>query len=89
MAEENPLSGYDIPRHDRPLDGEQGARASSGTSPAPRRRLRLAVAGGGTGGHVFPGLHLLDSLQEAMGQNGNNIDNFRVLYMTYHIKDIK
>lgn len=71
MAEENPLSGYDIPRHDRPLHGEQGTRASSGASQAPRRRLRLAVAGGGTGGHVFPGLHLLDSLQEAMGQNGD------------------
>lgn len=27
--------------------------------------LRLAIAGGGTGGHVVPGLHLLDALQKA------------------------
>ena len=39
-------SSYEIPR--------RTARQRSG--------LRLAIAGGGTGGHVVPGLHLLDAL---------------------------
>ncbi|MEL6430012.1 MAG: UDP-N-acetylglucosamine--N-acetylmuramyl-(pentapeptide) pyrophosphoryl-undecaprenol N-acetylglucosamine transferase [Planctomycetota bacterium] len=37
--------------------------------PRPARPLRLAVAGGGTGGHVVPGLHLLDSLSAELNAN--------------------
>ena len=65
MAEDNPLPGYEIPRGDDP----QGASPLSSAG-RPRRSLRLAIAGGGTGGHVVPGLHLLDSLQEVIGQVG-------------------
>ncbi|MEM8713301.1 MAG: glycosyltransferase [Planctomycetota bacterium] len=34
--------------------------------------LRLAIAGGGTGGHVVPGLHLLDHLQTALTTDGQS-----------------
>ncbi|QDV08210.1 UDP-N-acetylglucosamine--N-acetylmuramyl-(pentapeptide) pyrophosphoryl-undecaprenol N-acetylglucosamine transferase MurG [Planctomycetes bacterium Poly30] len=33
-------------------------------------RLRLAIAGGGTGGHVVPGLHLLDHLRFSLADAG-------------------
>jgi UDP-N-acetylglucosamine:LPS N-acetylglucosamine transferase len=82
MAEETPLSGYEIPRSDAPLgDHSQGGAegpADLGAGPTGTtlpggvqgRGLRLAIAGGGTGGHVVPGLHLLDSLQEVIGRAG-------------------
>ncbi|MFT5731431.1 MAG: UDP-N-acetylglucosamine--N-acetylmuramyl-(pentapeptide) pyrophosphoryl-undecaprenol N-acetylglucosamine transferase [Planctomycetota bacterium] len=54
------------------LDGARGLAGApgqvGGAAGAPAAgALRLAIAGGGTGGHVVPGLHLLDHLQSAMG----------------------
>jgi len=57
MGGAEPLRDFRIP-------AQQPARAASGTVGEP---LRLAVAGGGTGGHVVPGLHLLDALQRELG----------------------
>ncbi len=37
--------------------------------------LRLAIAGGGTGGHVVPGLHLLDALHEGLDGAEGRLDD--------------
>lgn len=52
------LPPYEVPRpaSGGPSDGLRGAASGP---------LRLAIAGGGTGGHVVPGLHLLDALRSA------------------------
>ena len=52
---------YDLPRPE-PLAPELGA-------------LRLAIAGGGTGGHVVPGLHLLDALHEGLDGVEGRLDD--------------
>lgn len=51
--------------------GEQPAlRPPGARAPASTRALRLALAGGGTGGHLVPGLHLLAHLERGMGGLG-------------------
>ena len=72
MTERDDLPGFEIPG---PGPARGGAHPAGGTAGVPveslaraRGGLRLAIAGGGTGGHVVPGLHLLDSLQAAIGQ---------------------
>jgi len=42
---------------------EQTSTRGSGRQGVRRRPLRLAFAGGGTGGHIVPGLHLLDHVE--------------------------
>ncbi len=48
-------------------DVGEGLDEGADFSPA---TLRLAIAGGGTGGHVVPGLHLLDHLQAGLQGHG-------------------
>ncbi len=50
------LPSYDLPRPGQP---------EAGAGKADWAQLRLAIAGGGTGGHVVPGLHLLDAVSLA------------------------
>ncbi len=75
-----------LPRPERPgtpgrftdIEGDPRLQRKDGRGPLPST-LRLAIAGGGTGGHVVPGLHLLDHLQSALGgaveaEDGNKLE---------------
>ena len=42
-----------------------------GLATAERTGLRLAISGGGTGGHIVPGLHLLEHLRESSDDLGD------------------
>lgn len=62
-------SDFEIPR---PAVGS-GAAGAEGSG------LRLAIAGGGTGGHVVPGLHLLDALRSELAASGAGADTLEDL----------
>lgn len=53
------------------IDAPAGAPENTAQRLARASQLRLAIAGGGTGGHVVPGLHLLDHLQAALAPEGD------------------
>jgi UDP-N-acetylglucosamine--N-acetylmuramyl-(pentapeptide) pyrophosphoryl-undecaprenol N-acetylglucosamine transferase len=44
---------------------------SAGLATGERTGLRLGISGGGTGGHIVPGLHLLEHLRESGGRLGD------------------
>ena len=80
MTEQSATGGAASLRDYRiPAQQPQAARGLSGREP-----LRLAVAGGGTGGHVVPGLHLLDALQRELGADPAAVEPEQIAELDRH-----